>query len=522
MSVLMDVWRAEPDTATSSPAYQLGPGWYTFDPLGRDIALATRPSRRRGATRTVGDVDVPQPLTRARLVHHLADFVGVDRSVMVWVDDDPVALDDILVGNLAHWHPPDRAPWSEPGRRLVCVDPELGRVALRPAGGACWAGDDARVRVGYTRLRSSRLGSAHRSAPPPVLTTTRLRVGAGGDHPTVVSAYDAWAARRAEGRGPEAMTIELLDDTVHPEPLEVVLHAGESLSLVAAAGAEPTLTGGLRCEGRSGVRPGTAVTRSERTGAGCLRMVGVRLWAAPLVVTGDLGNLALDRCTMKPVPEPSVRLESSTVRVMLSRCLSGPLRVGPPDDTRPEPADPVRLSIRDSVLDAGSAHEPVLLGWRRRPAEVVLEMKRCTVLGSIGLVAVDELLDCLVTGSLRCVERQHGVVRHCYLGPGSRTPRRVHCQPDDAVALAAEADPPLSAPVVTTRLLPSFDSRQSEASGYARLTLDAPPELRCGAHDAGELGAHHDDYGVGRADLLSRHLERLTPAGCDIDVRFET
>jgi hypothetical protein len=202
------------------------------------------------------------------------------------------------------------------------------------------------------------------------------------------------------------------------------------------------------------------------------------------------------------------------------------VRVGPPDGTRPEPADPVPLSVADSVLDsgrpAGAAGAAVLLGWRRRPAEVVLDLARCTVLGSMEVVAVEQVEDSLLTGALRCAERQHGVVRHSYLGAGSRTPRRVHCQPDDAIALAAEDERPVGEHAVRTRLLPSFDSREVEAVGYARLTRDAPPELRSGAQDAGELGAHHDEHGADRADLLSRHLARLAPVGCDIDVRFIT
>jgi hypothetical protein len=249
------------------------------------------------------------------------------------------------------------------------------------------------------------------------------------------------------------------------------------------------------------------------------------MWAAPVVVTGEVGSVELDRCTLGPAPAPSLVVESTTARVVLRRCLSGPIRVGPPDEARPEPADPVPLRVQDSVVDAGQhagRGDRALLGWRRRPAEVVLDLARCTVLGSLEALAVDVVVDSLVTGPLRCVERQHGVVRHSYLGPDSRTPRRVHCQPDDAVALAAEAVPPLSEQAVRTRLLPAFDSRRVEATGYARLTRDAPPELRSGAQDAGELGAHHDEQAADRAELLRRHLARLAPAGCDIDVRFET
>ncbi len=552
-SVLLDVWRQAPETVVRGPARRVGPGWYTFDALGRQVQLATRPVRKRGATRTVGDVDVPAPIGRATLASHLADYFGPDRSVMVWVDQVPVPLDDVVVGDLSRWHPPS-SPDDET-RQRVCLDPVTGRISVRDALGESWVPHAAAVEVTYTHLRAAKVGSGHRNAEPDVRTRTRMQVckrprAQDGDHTfrSVAAAHQAWAAGRADEKTPAAMTIEVLDDGVYTEPLELVLNPGESLTIIAGPNAEPTISvevdgnpGELCVEGRAAEDDPVAQGAQPQPQQGpdpdepresppLFRMIGLRLWRTALVLRGRLGEVELSSCTLAPFGPrqpaadhaPSVKVQTGRCELTMRSCISGPLRFGVDDADSPETADPIPVAVSDSILDGGDDDGGVLRGWRQRPPGAVISVARTTVLGGLRVEAVDEIIDSILTGALESSRRQHGVVRHTYLGAPSSTPRRVHCQPDDALALAAEASDPTPPEAVLTRLLPDFDSRTFGQPAYARLSLSVAVELSFGAADGGEMGALHGQWEASRALLLRRHLVGLTPAGTDIDVRFAT
>ena len=533
-SVLVDVWRQHIDTVAEGAAFLRGPGCYTFDAVGRDVELATRPAPKRGSTRTVGDVDVPAPIERATLAHHLADYYGPGRSLEVRVDDAPVDIDDIVVGDLSRWHPPD-GPRLRRRDRPVCIDPRLGRIALRQPDGACWAADDAAVQVSYSRLRSMELGSGHRrervtTDPGPdeqageVLRVRSRPGGTKGDsHRTIAEAYDAWRAGRENGTAEAGVRIELMDDGPHHGPVHLDLHAGESLVLRAAGTTEPVVAPNPDSDHV------TVAVHGHGPGMSTVRLEGVFLWRGLLHVTGSVGHVEVVDCTLAP-PRAAARNQrrtasisvECTAAVRVERCLLGPVRVGPSDDEHPGDTDPGTLTVVDSVLDAHDADRRAVFGWRERPANVVLGLNQCTVLGSLSVRAVDSVRNCLVTGSLECAHRQGGTVEHTYLGQPSRTPRRVHCQPDDALLRGAASFPPVAEETVLVRLVPSFDSTDLGHAAYARMTLDAPVELRTGAEDGGELGALHDQWEAARAALLRRHLAALAPAGVDIDVRFAT
>jgi hypothetical protein len=135
---------------------------------------------------------------------------------------------------------------------------------------------------------------------------------------------------------------------------------------------------------------------------------------------------------------------------------------------------------------------------------VRLSLSRVTVLGGADVHSVGLAQDSIITGALDCERRQTGSVRFCYLGSGSRTPKRTACQSDGA------------------RLIPRFDSVQFGRPAYARLAEDTARELKHGAHDEGELGAYHDLWQPLRVADLRTQLRQFTPPGFDIDIRFAT
>jgi hypothetical protein len=172
-----------------------------------------------------------------------------------------------------------------------------------------------------------------------------------------------------------------------------------------------------------------------------------------------------------------------------------------------------------------------VLGTYGLAAWVCLSLSRVTVLGKAEVHSAGLVEDSIVTGALRCERRQTGEVRFCYLGPGSRTPRRTSCQPDAALArVHAETAGGASAPgdrrwleaMTAARLVPCFDSVRFGQPGYARLAGDAAPELTHGAHDEGELGAYHDLWQPQRVAGARAQLRQFVPAGVDIDIRFAT
>jgi hypothetical protein len=117
-------------------------------------------------------------------------------------------------------------------------------------------------------------------------------------------------------------------------------------------------------------------------------------------------------------------------------------------------------------------------------------------------------------------------VRFSSLPTSSRTPRRTSCQPDGVIGLV---DPRLTTEqrrakeaAETRRVRPVFDSVHLGSPGYARLTDGNADELRRGAGDDGEMGAHHDLWLARRITELRIRLDEFTPAGIDCGPLFAT
>ena len=106
--------------------------------------------------------------------------------------------------------------------------------------------------------------------------------------------------------------------------------------------------------------------------------------------------------------------------------------------------------------------------------------------------------------------------------PGSRTPRRYHCQPDlalDALREKLRRKPTADeAEGETERLRPRFDAVRYGLPVYARLSDDCAEEIVRGADDESEMGAFHDAFLPQRRDNLRRRLDDYTPAGMETGI----
>jgi hypothetical protein len=358
-------------------------------------------------------------------------------------------------------------------------------------------------------------------------------------HASIHDALAEWRAANEHGEAPAAV-IEIDGDGVYREHLDIRLAASEQLEIRATQGRRPVI---IPVE-LGGGRP----DRFRVRGAGGDNAGGQRpsfaldgVWIArhSLDLYGGFAEVRLRHCTLVPArglagagPREETRRPSLVVRAMpcpitISSSVIGKILVESPETG----LEPLPLTVCDSVLDASDLREPAVLGTDGRPAWVRLSLSRVTVLGGAHVHSAGLAEDSILTAALDCERRQSGHVRFCYLAPGSHTPKRTCCQPDEALArVAAEiargtlaaADPGRVEALTAARITPRFDTVQFGQPAYARLADQAAPELTHGAHDEGELGAYHDLWQPLRAADLRTQLRDYVPPGIGIDIRFAT
>lgn len=530
-SVGVWLWRLVADQVQHAPAAPTDDyGRYTFDQLGRDLRLAVLPPVPAPSTPSTL-LDVAVPITRSALRSRLEDFYGPGRSICVYQGGRAVPRSQILVADLGREHGRTRAGH-------VSIDPERGRIAFH-------ARDEPEgaVYVTYSRLEIGAIGGGgyeRQLAPEPQVY--RVAAGEAGAHRTVGAALKAWRAAKARGPVPSA-AIEISDDGVYEEQFEIDLAPGERLEIRAAQGRRPILiprASGANRPDRFRVR-GLHREKDEGEadaaldGPPVIVFDGVWIAGDPLELLGHLGGVKLRHCTLVPAGRApgaeterdrrgvSILVRARNCPISIVSCVLGRIRVESPEAG----LDPIPVSIEASVLDASEPGGRAVLGDEDRPAWVSLSVQRVTVLGGAHVHSVELVEDSIFTGPIDLERRQRGTVRYSFIPPGSSTPRRIRCQPDDGVAAAeaaAAGRPTREREFVVSealeRLAPRFDGANFGDPAFARLSFDAAPELTQGAHDGGEMGAYHDLWQALRVADLGARLQEFTPAGADIDIRF--
>src|SRR5262249_1900717 len=134
--------------------------------------------------------------------------------------------------------------------------------------------------------------------------------------------------------------------------------------------------------------------------------------------------------------------------------------------------------------------------------------------------------NCIFNGLVTVARRQIGCIRFCYVPPGSRTPRRYHCQPDlverAVVDKLRHSDPSVSQSVIDAniaserlRVEPDFNSLRYGRPTYCQLASTCAEEITRGADDESEMGVFHDLYQPQRAANLQARLNEFIPAGME-------
>jgi hypothetical protein len=547
------------------PARQASLPWrYHFSPLGHRAPLFSRWRREGDESGLATELHVPAPIRRAFFYEDLVRYRAAEPPRPDFTD--LYGLPDPLAGATTGVHPdasffiirngvpivPAQNPNAPPAvmspqivcrqldpwpaaqltGRIIAVDVATGRIAI----GDGWGDATTTLDVYYHYGFSADLGGGpyerQRWLVRNTLAARRLFVradatpGTPATYPTLVAALTDWATLFNR----DNTVVTILDNRSYALPGQLALRNEGFLVIQAANGQRPVLTTAVAGLEINVLPPAVAGDRDRR---GALTLSGVVV-EGHVHVTGDLGRLRLLHATLVPgrrltedgdpqVIGPSVAVDAGTasapintqLRVEIAFSITGALEV-------PHEAQGVWLldSIVDALADTGTAvgGAPGLPG----PA---LSIERSTAFGRLRARSLD-MSESIATGRIDTERTQHGCVRFSWVRPGSRTPRRYHCQPDlaadRAVGDALARDPGLSPAgqaqvraFVFGWLVPAFTTVRYGQPAYAQLRRGGPVPIATGAEDGAEMGAFSHLKQPQRKSNLQIRLEEYLPFGLE-------
>ena len=523
-SVAVFVWRLRVYGVTHGQATcleDIAPHCYTFSALGQDTALYTKLILETDPTQIATQDNLPVPISRRTLESQAERFVG--SSFVIWrgqqdgaaLKETQISSTQIVAADLRDWLA------YRPRRGTVAVDPERGRIVFHP--------DDRPdgVWVSYHYGFPDDLGGGeyHRrlNIPSEASSTLFLSVGRTEKLQTIQAALEVWETIRLEK--PQAI-IEIVDSEVYRERLEITLATNERLTIRAADRTRPV----IELTDRYRNRPDAFTVRGNKDHpGGCLVLEGLTITGRAMRLEGSLCAVDIRHSTLVPgwglhhdcephrPSEPSLEIYDSSVVVCISHSIVGAIRVRQ-NEVR---ADPVQLCISDSIIDATSFDRPAISCVISPCAFVTLSLARSTVFGTVQVHAIELVENTIFTSPVRVARRQIGCLRFSFVPEGSRTPRQYRCQPETAVQTWLERMPTASDEakrLECQRVQPLFESIRYGTPTYARLDLECPPEINCGADDESEMGVYHDLFEPQCTENLQMRLKEFVPAGFDVGI----
>ena len=504
------LWRLQPFSLTDVPLAadptDASGRKFRFDPLGADRPLFRLPRTEDRITHIAEPINVPEPLNlrlMARAVHGATDAT---------LDDDYGSGESVLLSRPAA-NPAD--PPVPIGVSEICI------CDLRDVAGG-WAHeaslDAAKIAID-PRLGRVLVGSG--VAPGPVLGTHHhgfsLAIG-GGEYersPAGAALADQLTARGAEALQPHLDAIRgggrlLIEDSLtyvetpifHVDAVTAPGAPGIEVVVAAANPARPLIAA-------SGAIALDIGARGRLVLDGLVISGGALQWTAS--ADDEPRELVLRHCTL--VPGRSLNADGSAVSpgatslevadasatIRLEQCIVGALRV----------SGDATIELVDCIVDAGAADAVAYEGIGTDPPGGEISLTDCTVIGKLhtkrltlgsNTIFFARLGDApgeTWPAPLRVERRQEGCLRFCWVPPGSVTPRRFHCLPDDA----------------HPDVLPHFTSLRHADPGYAQLRNATDEAIREGADDEGEIGVMHSLHQPQREANLRIRLDEYLRFG---------
>jgi hypothetical protein len=203
---------------------------------------------------------------------------------------------------------------------------------------------------------------------------------------------------------------------------------------------------------------------------------------------------------------PSLVVEHPFARVVLERCIVGPLAV----------AGDAEASLKDCIVDAGDARAVAYRGTTVGSFGATLTIEESTVVGKVRTQMMQVASSCIffaasgvAGGDARpepviASRRQEGCMRFSFVPKGSVTPRRFRCVPDDAH------------PDVT----PHFTSLRYGDAAYAQLRRVTDLAIRAGGENESEMGVLHHLHQPQKEKNLEIRLEEYLRFGLSAGLFF--
>lgn len=549
------LWRLVAEPLDGLGARIADEAWrWRFSPLGQDAPLFTRTRREADETGQATELHVPAPIRRGLLFADLAEARATTAATSALYG--PFGTAAIAAAGETSLHvtlirsdgtedavPAHRIrcmalePWNRPGSDLVGIDVRLGRIAL---------GNDLEaeaVRVAYCRGAVAGVGGgAYARTGWQVRRTPDIALYTIGED-GFATLRDALGAWETDGK-PDAV-IRILDNRSYHET------SGGAVLEIEPADPDP-LTGKrgiLAIEAADRARPHLrldlplAITGDHPESM--ITLSGLLVEGA-VALEGTLRRLRLLHCTLVPgltidgtgaawqpaaTVEPSLTvtetldgaIANTGLSVECAFSITGPLRI---------PAHARQLVVLDGVVDG--VNTAAIAGIDADADAPPLVLERSTVFGPIRAVRLPMMDTAIATGLVRIERRDDGCVRFSYTPPGSRTPRRVRCQPDLAEAEAIEdaeraAAGPLAQPAreaaaiaARARMQPVFTTIRYGQPAYAQLGRSCPAGIAEGAEDGSAMGMTCHLKEPQRLGNLRRRLDEYLPLGLEPGIVFVT
>ena len=546
--VTLYAWRLQAYPVTRTSAYcleEVGDHCFLFSSTGSDTPLYHQPQASSGQQHADAEAELPIPITRRALAQPVPEkplqrmaselFYGEAKSVAIWAGDWahcdpklPVPAKKVVPADLSDW-----AYRPEPG--YVALDPELGRLAFPPGQ------LPPQVSVAYSYGFAANLGGGaypRKTLQPPGKSGI-YSVGKGEHFRTIHTAYEAWRLETEQfvtdnpGVKPPRGILEIIDSGVYEERLHIELGENQTLELRAASGTRPSIFLADWHASQPDALTISGASQSE------FILEGMLVSGRGIEVTGSIESVSLHHCTLVPGwflhadrrprrgGEPSVTFSQTGASLTIDHSIVGPIRVNQNDLE----AEPLRIDVRDSILDATHRTNAAISSTENSIAPALLSLRRCTVLGALRTHAIQLAENSIVTGPVTVARRQIGCMRFCYVPENSRTPKRFHCQPDQAESLLREAKakehlPPEELASLLAaerrRVQPELLSERFGTPDFCRLAGRTAPEILAGAEDESEMGVFHNLFQAQREANLRARLEEYTPAGMNAVIIFAT